>query len=165
MAHLEDSSFHTENKGKVRTDAGGRVAAKCGLRAIREMHARPTKGVGEHARRRRLVRVDVPVESPLKRRDEGYGEKTHQTEPHAGWPSIWTALPWVLSRMYSALPRNICRGMNGRTVGPAWSHAPSWQVCYRPGQSPGFPSDKLERTSHGKIRGMKDRRDEGANWT
>ena len=30
---------------------------------------------------------------------------------------------------------------------------------------PGFVSDRLKRTSHSKIRGMKDRRDEGANWT
>ena len=96
---LEGLSFHTENKGEVRTDADGRVTTKSGIRAIREMHAGRTKCVGEHAHRRRLVRVDVPAKCPSKRRDDGHGEMTHQTEPHAGWPSIWTALPSVLSRM------------------------------------------------------------------
>ena len=43
---LEGLSFHTENKGKVRTDADGRVAAKSGIRVIWEMHAGRTKGVG-----------------------------------------------------------------------------------------------------------------------
>ena len=42
---LEGLNFHTENKGKVRTDADGRVAAKSGIRVIWEMHAGRTKGV------------------------------------------------------------------------------------------------------------------------
>lgn len=116
--------------GTERTYADGVVATKRGIRAIGEMHARRAKRIGEHAHRRRLMRVDVPASYPRDDGPRGGGQRRCVPDGAPSGVAIdlgSVALGLVEDVDHLFVPEKHLAGMNyGGTVANE-SDVPSWR--------------------------------------